>query len=68
MTKQEYEDGLRRAAEIQRKAGWSEDSIRSYADEHRAMTGGCYGSILLVGAGLAQDNSRHGVDRPADPH
>lgn len=61
MTEQEYEEGLRRAGDIQRNAGWSEESIASYAAEHRAVTGGNYECILLVGAGLAQDNSRHGV-------
>lgn len=61
MTEQEYEDGLLHAGEIQRNAGWSEESIASYAAEHIAMTGGVYSCILLVGAGLAQDNSRHGV-------
>lgn len=61
MTEQEYEESLRRAGEIQRAAGWSEESIASYAGEHIAMTGGNYACILLVGAGLAQDNSRHGV-------
>ena len=61
MTEQEYEAGLLRAGEIQRAAGWSEESIASYAAEHIAMTGGNYSCILLVGAGLAQDNSRHGV-------
>lgn len=61
MTEQEYEAGLLRAGEIQRAAGWSEESIASYAAEHIAMTGGSYDCILIVGAGLAQDNSRHGV-------
>lgn len=63
MTKDEYEAGLLRAGEIQREHGWSEESIASYAAEHRAMTGDSYECILLVGAGLAQDNSRHGVAR-----
>lgn len=61
MTEQEYEAGLARAGEIQRAAGWPEGAIESYAAEHRAMTGGNYDCILLVGAGLAQNNSRHGV-------
>lgn len=61
MTPQEYEDGLSRAADIQRKAGWSEASIASYAAEHREMTGDSYDCLLLVGAGLAQNNTRHGV-------
>jgi hypothetical protein len=63
MTEQEYEEGLQRAAEVQREHGWSEWSIASYAAEHRAMTGGSYKGLLAVGAGLAQDNSRHGVER-----
>jgi hypothetical protein len=61
VTRDEYEAGLLRAGEIQRAAGWSEESIASYAKEHREITGDGYDCILIVGAGLAQDNSRHGV-------
>lgn len=66
MTKAEYEEGLRRVADIQRAAGWSEASIRMYREEHEAITAGEYSAILVVGAGLACDNSRFGVrcDRP----
>lgn len=64
MTRDEFEAGILRAAEIQREAGWSEASIDSYAVEMRVLTGDNYGCMLVVGAGLAQDNSRHGVVRP----
>lgn len=60
MDKEEYERQLKAAGNIQRKEGWSESSIMMYAMEHRAMTGDNYDSIILVGAGLAQDNSRFG--------
>lgn len=61
MTKEEYLAGLERAAEIQRAAGWSESSIQMYRNEHEAVTGDSYSAILIVGAGLACDNSRFGV-------
>lgn len=61
MTKDEFEAGLMQAGEIQRAAGWSEESIASYAAEMRATTGDDYECILIVGAGLAQDNNRHGA-------
>jgi hypothetical protein len=61
MTKDEYEAALLRVAEIQRQNDWSEASIESYAKEHRLITGSNYECILAVGAGLAQDNTRHGV-------
>jgi hypothetical protein len=59
--KQQYEAELARAGDVQRAAGWSEASIASYAAEHRAMFGDSPDCLLAVGAGLAQDNSRHGV-------
>lgn len=67
MTPAEYEEGLKKAAKIQRAAGWDESSIMLYAMDHRACTDAMGGpkSILLVGAGLAQDNSRYGVTRNA---
>ncbi len=61
MNKTEFEDGLKRAGGIQRAAGWSEESIASYVAEQRATWGENCDCILVVGAGLAQDNSRHGV-------
>lgn len=63
MNKDEYERQLKAVGDIQRKAGWSESSIMMYAIEHRAMMGDNYEGLLLVGAGLAQDNSRFGVGK-----
>lgn len=63
MNKDEYERQLKAAGDIQRKAGWNESSIMMYAMEHRAITGDNYESLLMVGAGLAQDNSRFGVEK-----
>ena len=60
MTKEEFEADLIKVANIQRNAGWSDYSINSYAEELRFICGDGAG-ILMVGAGLAQDNSRHGV-------
>lgn len=61
----EFAESLERVAEIQRKAGWSERSIQLYANEQRATslddTGTPFSSILMIGAGLACDNSRFGV-------
>lgn len=55
-------------SDLQRKAGWSDESIASYAKELREFVNAYYGnrsyesvSRMYVGAGLAQDNSRHGV-------
>ena len=61
MTKEEFEKGLEQAAKIQRAAGWSEYSIQMYRKEQEAITGDKYAGVLLVGAGLACDNSRFGV-------
>lgn len=60
MTPQEFEADLIKVASIQREAGWSYFSIDSYAKEIREIFGDGQG-ILMVGAGLAQDNTRHGV-------
>lgn len=60
MTPEEFEEGLIRVASIQREAGWSYFSIDSYAKELRAICGDGSG-VAAVGAGLAQDNTRHGV-------
>ena len=60
MTKEEFEADLIKVANIQRNAGWSDYSINSYAEEIRFIFGDGEG-VLMVGAGLAQDNSRHGV-------
>jgi len=62
MTKEEFELGLERVAQIQREAGWSDESIQLYADEQRFLSPDeALGCILMVGAGLACDNSRFGV-------
>lgn len=63
MTPKEYQEGLEGVAEIQRAAGWSEESIRLYREDHEQFTAAIGGPehILIVGAGLAQDNSRFGV-------
>lgn len=63
MNKAEFERQLAAAGDVQRNAGWDERSIMLYAEEQRAVTGDNYGCILLVGAGLAQDNSRFGVKK-----
>ena len=60
MTKEEFEVDLIKVAAIQRQAGWSDHSIASYAEEIRFIFGDGAG-ILMIGAGLAQDNTRHGV-------
>jgi len=62
MTKEEFEAGLVKVASIQREAGWSYFSIDSYAKELREAFVEVEG-VLMIGAGLAQDNSRHGVYR-----
>lgn len=62
MTSEEFEQALVRVAQIQRDAGWPESAIMLYAMEQRACTPDP-SSILIVGAGLAQDNSRFGVYR-----
>lgn len=60
-----YEEQAARVAQIQREAGWSERSIELYANEQKATccdeNGNLYKGVLLLGAGLAQDNSRFGV-------
>lgn len=61
MTKEEFEADLIKVANIQRNAGWSDYSINSYAEEIRFIFGDGEG-VLMIGAGLAQDNSRHGVE------
>lgn len=64
MTKEEFEKQLLSVAEIQRQAGWSENSIRLYAEEQRAINGDDPSGVLMIGAGLACDNSRFGVVDP----
>lgn len=60
-----YEEQAAKVAQIQREAGWSEDSIRLYAKEQKALccdeSGELYSGVIMLGAGLAQDNSRFGV-------
>lgn len=60
-----YEEEAEKVAKIQREAGWSELSIQLYAEEQKAICcdedGNLYKSIVGLGAGLAQDNSRFGV-------
>lgn len=59
-----YEEQAAKVAELQREAGWSEESIHLYAAEQKAIccdeNGKLY-SCVTLGAGLAQDNSRFGV-------
>lgn len=63
MTYEEFEKDLIKVAEIQRKHGWSEHSIRLYEQELRSYypDGEALKGVLLIGAGLAQDNRRFGV-------
>ena len=60
MTRDEFEEALVRVAQTQREAGWPESAIMLYATDQRACTPdpSC---VLAIGAGLAQDNSRYGV-------
>jgi len=64
MTPQQFEEELLKVAEIQRKAGWGEHSINLYAIEQREMNEGSMESTLMIGAGLACDNTRFGVPNP----
>jgi hypothetical protein len=62
MTREEFKYQLLVVADIQRREGWSERSIGLYADEMWALTPDeCLPCTLMIGAGLAQDNSRFGV-------
>lgn len=62
MTREEFERQLIRVAEIQREHGWSEESIQMYADEQRHFaTDATLACTVMIGAGLAQDNTRYGV-------
>ncbi|WPH68436.1 hypothetical protein [Stenotrophomonas phage BUCTxx99] len=62
MTRDQFEAQLIRVAEIQRNAGWSQESIDLYADDQRRFaTDESLACTLMIGAGLAQDNSRYGV-------
>lgn len=62
MTKEEFEYQLLVVADIQRREGWSERSIALYAQEIREITPEeSLPCVLMIGAGLAQDNSRFGV-------
>lgn len=59
-----YEVQAARVAQTQRDAGWSEESIRLYAEEQKALCCDSEGKLvcrMILGAGLAQDNSRFGV-------
>ncbi len=60
-----YQEEANKVANIQREAGWTEASIQAYADFQKAVTcdeeGFLLPGIVLLGAGLAQDNSRFGV-------
>lgn len=60
-----YQEQADKVAQIQREAGWSERSIELYAQEQKAICCDNFGNllpgILMIGAGLAQDNSRFGV-------
>lgn len=61
-----YQEEADKVAQIQREAGWSEESIKLYAQEQKVLCcdqdGNLFSSILMLGAGLSQDNSRFGVD------
>lgn len=62
MTREEFEYQLLVVADIQRREGWSDKSIGLYAQEVRELTPDeCLPCTLMIGAGLAQDNSRFGV-------
>lgn len=62
MTREEFDYQLLVVADIQRRAGWSEHSISLYAKEQRDTTPDeALPCVLMIGAGLAQDNSRFGV-------
>ena len=56
-----FQEQLDKIASIQRNAGWSEESITSYAKEVSIFSEGVEEGYLTLGAGLAQDNTRHGV-------
>lgn len=59
-----YEVQAARVAATQREAGWSEESIRLYAEEQKSLCCNEKGELvcrMILGAGLAQDNSRFGV-------
>lgn len=66
MTRIEFENQLLSVAEIQRKAGWHESGISLYADEQREISlddnGDPFSCLLMVGAGLACNNSRFGIN------
>lgn len=62
MTREEFEYQLLVVADIQRREGWSEKSIGLYAKEMRELAPDeCLSCVLMVGAGLGQDNSGFGV-------
>lgn len=64
MTPEQFESELLKVANIQRDAGWSELSISLYAIEQREVAKGSMECILMIGAGLACDNTRFGVPNP----
>ena len=63
MNRDEFEKRLDWVAKVQRRNGWSEQSIKMYADELREwVTDEMFErDDWDIGAGLAQDNSRYGV-------
>jgi len=62
MTREEFNYQLLVVADIQRREGWSEKSIGLYAQEMIELTPDeCLPGTLMIGAGLACDNSRFGV-------
>lgn len=63
MTPVEFERQLTNAGNVQRDAGWSEESIRLYTEEMRLIPPG---AVLMVCAGLACDNTRFGVPNPPE--
>lgn len=59
-----WEEQAERVIQIQKNAGWSEESTRLYLEELKAIwcdENGELPSHISIGAGLAQDNSRFGV-------
>lgn len=59
-----FEEQSAQVREIQKKAGWSEESTNMYLEELKKNycdENGELPSYISIGAGLAQDNSRFGV-------
>ena len=67
MSRIPYAPEAEKVAKIQREAGWSEQSIAMYAEEQKAICcdedGFLSAGVLMIGAGLSQNNERFGVFR-----